>query len=59
MATIENLSEIAMRNQESINKQIQIAESELSNLDAKRKALQEKIRKLNPTTLLNGISSKQ
>jgi cell division protein FtsB len=46
MAIIGNISEIAMKDQESINKQIQIAENELAGLDAKRTALQDRIRQL-------------
>jgi hypothetical protein len=46
MARIGNISEIAMKDQESINKQIQIAENELAGLDAKRTALQDRIRQL-------------
>ena len=36
-----------MKDQEKINKQILIAESELAALDAKRAALQNRIRQLN------------
>jgi hypothetical protein len=46
MAIIGNISEIAMKDQESINNQIQIAENELAGLDAKRAALQDRIRQL-------------